>query len=151
VPFKSGGEADVQLSGGHVDGHVNNPAESVGNWKAGKVRPLCVFNPAGLAKGPKVTDTMSWADIPTCKSAGLKFDSFVQPRIASLPGKAPAAALEYWQGVFRKVAESQEWKDYIERSAQSSRPTMGADLAKFIEEDYGRFQTVFKEQGWLVQ
>src|SRR6186997_1416301 len=35
VPFKSGGEADVQVSGGHLDSHVNNPAESIGSWKAG--------------------------------------------------------------------------------------------------------------------
>jgi tripartite-type tricarboxylate transporter receptor subunit TctC len=151
VPFKSGGEADVQLSGGHVDSHVNNPAESVGNWKAGKVRPLCVFNPQPLAKGPKVTETQAWSDIPTCKSQGTKLEGFWQPRIASLPAKVPAEALVFWQGVFKKVAESEEWRSYIERSGQSSRALMGADLGKFIDEDFTRFNGVFKEQGWLVQ
>jgi putative tricarboxylic transport membrane protein len=52
VPFKSGGEADVQLSGGHVDSHVNNPSESIGNWKAGKVRPLCC-SARCVSRGPR--------------------------------------------------------------------------------------------------
>ena len=151
VPFKSGGEADVQLSGGHLDSHVNNPAESVGNWKAGKVRPLCVFNKEPLAGGAKVTDTQGWSDIPTCKSQGVGIEQFQQPRIASLPGKVPADVVTFYQNLLRKVAETQEWKDYVTRTAQTGRVLIGGDLSKFIDEDYARFQTVFKEQGWLVQ
>lgn len=151
VPFKSGGEADVQLSGGHLDSHVNNPAESVGNWKAGKVRPLCVFNRQPLASGPKVTEAQGWADIPTCMSQGIAIEQFQQPRIASLPGKVPAEAVAFYQDLLRKVAETQEWKDYVARTAQTGRVLVGGDLTKFIDEDYARFQAVFKEQGWLVQ
>jgi putative tricarboxylic transport membrane protein len=151
VPFKSGGEADVQLSGGNLDSHVNNPAESVGNWKAGKVRPLCVFNRQPLASGPKVTEAQGWADIPTCVSQGIPIEQFQQPRIASLPGKVPAEAVAFYQDLLRKVAETQEWKDYVARTAQTGRVLVGGDLTKFIDEDYARFQAVFKEQGWLVQ
>ena len=151
VPFKSGGEADVQLSGGHLDSHVNNPAELVGNWKAGKVRPLCVFNKEQLAAGPKVTETQAWSDIPTCRSQGIAIEQFQQPRIASLPGKVPAEAVTFYQDLMRKVAETPEWKEYVARTAQTGRVLIGGDLTKFIDEDYARFQAVFKEQGWLVQ
>jgi putative tricarboxylic transport membrane protein len=151
VPYKSGGEADVQLSGGHLDSHVNNPAESVGNWKAGKVRPLCVFNRETLAVGPKVTETQAWSDIPTCRSQGIAIDQFQQPRIASLPGKVPAEAVAFYQDLLRKVAETPEWKEYVARTAQSGRVLIGGDLTKFIDGDYARFQAVFKEEGWLVQ
>lgn len=151
VPFKSGGEADVQLSGGHVDSHVNNPAESIGNWKAAKVRPLCVFNKAPLAAGQKVTETQAWSDIPPCKSQGIGIEQFQQPRIASLPGKVPAEAVAFYRSLMQKVAETSEWKDYVTRTGQTGRVLVSADLAKFIEDDYARFQGVFKEQGWLVQ
>jgi len=40
VPFKGGGEVAVQLVGGHVDSSVNNPAEAVAQWRAGKLRAL---------------------------------------------------------------------------------------------------------------
>ena len=51
----------------------------------------------------------------------------------------------------KKVAETPEWKEYVTRTAQTGRVLVGADLTKFIDEDYARFQGVFKEQGWLVQ
>jgi putative tricarboxylic transport membrane protein len=66
VPFKSGNEAAVQLSGGHIDANTNNPSESVGQWKAGTVRPLCVFSPKRMAAGAKVTATEAGA---TCRPA----------------------------------------------------------------------------------
>jgi tripartite-type tricarboxylate transporter receptor subunit TctC len=151
VPFKSGGEADVQLSGGHVDSHVNNPSESTGNWKAGKVRPICVFNTERLAKGPKVTETQSWSDIPTCKEQGLGVDQFQQPRVVWMPGKVPPEAATYFIGLLKKVSETPEWKEYAERTAQTSRFIGGADFKKFVDADFARFQGVFAEQGWLVK
>ncbi len=45
IPFKSGAEAAVQLAGGHVDIHVNNPSESIGQWKGSTQRPICAFSP----------------------------------------------------------------------------------------------------------
>src|SRR6266436_5610299 len=41
IPFKSGAEAAVQLAGGHIDSHVNNPSESLGQWRGSTQRPLC--------------------------------------------------------------------------------------------------------------
>jgi len=34
----------TQLVGGHVDSTVNNPIEAVAQWRAGSLRPLCVFD-----------------------------------------------------------------------------------------------------------
>ena len=44
VPFKGGGDVAVQLVGKHVDSTVNNPIEAVAQWRAGALRPLCVFD-----------------------------------------------------------------------------------------------------------
>ncbi len=151
VPFKSGGEADVQLSGGHVDSHVNNPSESTGSWKAGLVRPLCVMNRERLPAGPKITATQGWSDIVTCKEAGLGVEQFQQPRVVLMPGKVPAEAVAYYITLLKKVSETPEWKDYAERTAQTSRFLGGDDFKKFIAEDYERFKGVFAEQGWLVK
>ena len=54
----------LQLVGKHVDSTVNNPIEAVAQWRAGKLRPLCVFDPKRMPYKDKVTDKMSWADIP---------------------------------------------------------------------------------------
>ena len=44
VPYKGGGEVCTQLVGEHIDSSVNNPVECVAHWRAGSVRPLCVFD-----------------------------------------------------------------------------------------------------------
>src|ERR1700716_1610315 len=74
IPFKGGGDVAVQLVGKHIDSSVNNPIEAVAQWRAGKLRPLCVFDDKRMPYKNKVTDTMSWNDIPTCKEAGVPTD-----------------------------------------------------------------------------
>src|SRR5690349_5594145 len=69
VPYKGGGEVAVQLVGKHVDMTVNNPIEAVAQWRAGKVRPLCVFDSKPLSGKEKIAGDLSWSSIPTCKSA----------------------------------------------------------------------------------
>ena len=71
IPYKGGGAVAVQLVGGHVDSTVNNPIEAVAHWRAGKLRPLCVFDSKKLDYHDKIAGDMSWNDIPTCKSQGL--------------------------------------------------------------------------------
>src|ERR1043165_2384831 len=71
VPYKGGGEVATQLVGKHIDSTVNNPIEAVAQWRAGKLRPLCVFDDHRMPYKNKVTEKMSWGDIPTCKEAGV--------------------------------------------------------------------------------
>src|SRR5215212_10305588 len=71
VPFKGGGDVAVQLVGGHVNSTVNNPIEAVAQWRAGSLKPLCVFDDVRMPYKEKVTKDKSWNDIPTCKEAGV--------------------------------------------------------------------------------
>src|SRR5881396_4068418 len=71
LPYKSGGEAATQLVGNHTAANVNNPSENLEVWRAGQVRPLCVFDKERIQYKTKVTDTQSWNDIPTCKDEGV--------------------------------------------------------------------------------
>src|ERR1043165_3386315 len=70
IPYKGGGEVAVQLVGKHVDSTVNNPIEAVAQWRAGQLKPLCVFDAQALPYKDKIADK-AWGDIPTCKSQGL--------------------------------------------------------------------------------
>lgn len=150
VPFKSGAEAAVQLAGGHIDAHVNNPSESVGQWRGGTQRPLCVFSPTRLPEGPKVTATQSWHDIPTCVEAGLDIPRFQQPRTVFLPGGVTPDQVQYYVDLLKKVQQTPEWKDYVEKTSQSSTLLVGDEFKKFIEEDIERIHKIAAEQGWLV-
>ena len=150
IPFKSGNEAAVQLAGGHIDTNTNNPSENVGQWKGGSGKPLCVFSPQRMAAGPKVTATQAWADIPTCRESGLAVDEFRMPRTIFTPAKVNDEATQFYVALLRKVRETPEWKDYIQRSSQTDRFMDAAELTAFIGTDEPRARGVFKDEGWLV-
>ena len=151
IPFKSGAEAAVQLAGGHIDSHVNNPSESLGQWRGGTQRPLCAFSPKRLPQGPKITTTEGWSDIPTCVEQGLAISQYEQPRTVWLPGKVSADQTAFYQDLMKKVQATPEWKDYIEKSSQVDTFLSGDAFDKFIKEDLEHLKQVAAEQGWLVK
>jgi putative tricarboxylic transport membrane protein len=150
IPFKSGSEAAVQLAGGHVSSHVNNPSESIGQWRGGTQRPVCVFNTKRLPEGPKVTANESWHDIPTCVESGLNVPLYSQPRTVWLPGGVTPDQAAFYVDLMKKVQATPEWKEYIERSSQTSEFITGPQFKTFIDEDLERNRKVAAEQGWLV-
>lgn len=150
VPFKSGGEAAVQLAGAHVEANTNNPQENVGQWKAGKVRPLCVFSPQRLSYKEAVANGMSWADIPTCVEAGIPLETYQMPRTVWLPKDTSDEQVAYYAAVLDKVRQSPEWKQWLERSSQSEAFVTGAAFADVIKQDEAKNRVQFAEDGWLI-
>ncbi len=55
IPFAGGGAVAVQLVGKHVNSTVNNPIEAVSQWKAGALRPMCIFDAKRSVYTQKVT------------------------------------------------------------------------------------------------
>src|SRR6201997_1430836 len=151
IPFKSGAEAAVQLAGGHIDSHVNNPSESLGQWRGGTQRPLCAFSPKRLPTGPKITATEGWSDVPTCVEQGLDIRQYEQPRTVWLPGKVNADEVAFYVDLMKKVQATPEWKDYNEKTSQGNTFLTGADFDSFIKQDLEHIRQVAAEQGWLVK
>jgi len=151
IPYKSGSEAAVQVAGGHITGNVNNPSESVEQWKAGVQKPLCVFESERLADKTIVADGMSWNDIPTCVEAGIDVGDFAQPRTIWGSADLPPEALAYYTDLFTKVAASPEFKSYVERGAQIPRVLTGDEFKDFIKKHETTYSEIYKENGWLRQ
>ena len=93
---------------------------------------------------------MGWSDIPTCAESGIPIERYQQPRTVWLPKGAPADAVAYYVDVLAKVRATPEWKEYIERSAQTDRFLTGAELASFTASDEAKARKVFEQEGWLV-
>src|SRR6266508_961589 len=128
VPFKGGGEVCVNLVGKHVDSTVNNPIECVSHWKAGRVRPLAVFDTARLSVG-------EWKDIPTIKEAlGVDVNYLMLRGIFGAPNM-PKDAVDWYVGFLKKVSETPEWKKYMEEGALKPAFASGAEYVKWVEEN----------------
>src|SRR5437867_2509444 len=83
-----------------------NPIECVSHWKAGRVRPLAVFDTARIAVG-------DWKDIPTIKEAlGVDVHYLMLRGIFGPPGM-PKDAVDWYIALLKKVTETPEWKKYL--------------------------------------
>src|SRR2546421_3696585 len=133
LPYKSGGEAATQLVGNHTQSNVNNPSENLEVWRAGHVRALCVFDKERIQYSSKVTNTQSWNDVPTCKEEGLDVQ-YLMLRAMFLPGKATAEQKAFYVDLFRKISQTADSKEYMEKQALKPIFLTGDALQKFLEE-----------------
>ena len=150
IPFKGGGDVAVQLVGKHADSTVNNPIEAVAHWRAGKLKPLCVFDPQRMPYKAKVTDKMSWADIPTCKEDGLDV-SYLMLRGIFMPGGVSQDQVAYYVDLLKKVQQTPEWKDYIEKGAFNTTSLEGKAYADWVAQEEKRHVDLMKAAGFLAE
>ena len=150
IPFKGGGDVAVQLVGKHVDSTVNNPIEAVAQWRAGSLRPLCVFDDERMPYKAKVTETMSWNDIPTCKEAGVPTDYVMLRGIFMAPG-VTAEQQAYFVDLMKKVRETPDWKEYMEKGAFNQSFMTGADYGKWVENAEKTHRQLMSEAGFLAK
>src|SRR3989441_9858783 len=149
LPYKSGGEAATQLVGNHTASNVNNPSENLEVWRAGQVRPLCVFDKERIEYKAKVTADMSWNDIPTCKQEGLDVQ-YLMLRAMFLPGKVTPEQTAFYIDLFKKLSQTAEYKDYLEKQALKPIFLTGPDMVKFLEEDDTLNKSLMTEAGFVA-
>jgi putative tricarboxylic transport membrane protein len=149
VPFKGGGEVAVQLVGKHIDSSVNNPIEAVAQWRAGALRPLCVFDDTRMPYKEKVTATMSWADIPTCKESGVPTDYVMLRGIFMAPGVAPDQQA-YYVDLMNKVRATPDWKDFMEKGAFNTTALAGAEYVKWVSDNEALHRALMTEAGFIA-
>ena len=150
IPYKGGGAVAVQLVGNHVDSTVNNPIEAVAHWRAGKLRPLCVFDSKKLDYHDKIAGNMSWNDIPTCKSEGIDIE-YLMLRGYFMPPGVSKDEVAYYVDMFKKVRETPEWKKLMNDGAFNQSFMTGDDYAKWVAEAEKLHEGLMKSAGFLAK
>jgi tripartite-type tricarboxylate transporter receptor subunit TctC len=150
IPFKSGSEAATQLAGKHIAANLNNPSENISQWRAGQVKPLCVFSKTRMSYTTKVADK-AWSAIPTCKEQGLAIDEYRFPRTVFMPGGVSADQLKFYVNLLKRITQTPEFAEYVERNALAPTFLEGAALAAYIKADESRARGIFQDAGWLVK
>jgi putative tricarboxylic transport membrane protein len=142
VPFKGGGEVAVELVGKHIDSTVNNPAEAVSHWKAGRLRPLATIDHERI-------NLPDWKAIPTMKEATGKDMSYLMLRgFFAAPGITKEQQ-EYYAGVFKKVSETPEWKAYTTDMGLKDAYLSGPEYVKWLEEKDKATQDLMRKGGLI--
>lgn len=124
VHANGGADAMKMVVGGHVDIAVPNPSETLSQLQGGLVRALAVGSAErlGILK-----------DVPTLKEKGVDV-SFQMFRGIAAPAGVSADVQKYWEGVLKKVVDSDKWKnDYITKLGLTPAFAVGKDALALVE------------------
>lgn len=150
VPYKGGGDVAAQLVGGHVDSSVNNPIEAVAQWRAGELRPLCVFDGERMPYKEPVAGEKSWADIPTCRESGLDMDYLMLRGIFTTPD-ATAEQVAYYVGLFERVRATAEWQEFTARGAFNTTTKTGPEFETWLASAEERHKGLMEKAGFVAK
>jgi putative tricarboxylic transport membrane protein len=109
IPYDGGGAVARDLAGKQIMATVNNPAEAKGFYEAGDFVPLVAFSDERLPAYP---------DVPTMIEKGHDFSYYNQRAVVGAPGMSDGAAA-YYQDLFTKIYETEEWQGYLESESLS--------------------------------
>jgi tripartite-type tricarboxylate transporter receptor subunit TctC len=150
IPYKGGGAVAVQLVGDHVDSTVNNPIEAVAHWRAGKLRPLCVFDSKKLDYHDKIAGDLAWDSIPTCKSEGIDVE-YLMLRGFFMPPGVTKEQVAYYVDLMKKVRETPEWKKLMSDGAFNQTFMVGDQYLKWVENAEKLHEGLMKSAGFLAK
>ena len=149
ISYRGGGDVAIQLVGDHVNSTVNNPIEAVAQWRAGKLRPLCVFDSKRMPYKQEMTKTMSWHDIPTCEESGLDVQ-YLMLRGIFMPGGVTQEQVDYYIGVLNKVRATPDWKDFMDKGAFNQTVMSGKQFQEWLGHEEARHFELMKTAGFIA-
>ena len=151
VPFKGGGEVAVQLVGKHIDSSVNNPIEAVAQWRAGKLRALCVFDEKRMPYKAKITDTQVLGRHPDLQgSAACRPPTPCCAASSWRPGVTKDQT-DFFVNMLKKVRETPEWKDYMEKGAFNQTSMTGDEYVKWLGTAENQHRELMKAAGFMAK
>jgi putative tricarboxylic transport membrane protein len=138
ISFPGGGERIAALLGGHVNMMVIEPAEAGEHIRAGNMRLLAQVTEKRLPAFPQV---------PTLKEAGFDVTPVPQVRGVVAPPGIPKENVAYWEGVFKKLTQTESWKKFLADNQFEDGYQNAADLTKFYDQFTQQMKGILEEAG----
>jgi putative tricarboxylic transport membrane protein len=135
--FGGGAESVTNLLGGHIDAMVQAVNNAIPHHKAGKMRIL------GLSTAKR---SPGLPDVPTFREQGYDvamegWTIFIGPRGMTPPQVA------YWENVFQKTVQHDEWKKYLDFNAWEWGYKNSQETVTYLKKDYEQSKTLLTELG----
>ena len=138
ISFPGGGERIAALLGGHVNMMVIEPAEAGEHIRAGNMRVLAQVTDSRLSAFPNV---------PTLKEAGFNVTPVPQVRGVVAPPGIPRENVAYWEGVFKKLTQTESWKKFLADNQFEDGYQNATELTKFYDQFTGQMKGILQEAG----
>jgi tripartite-type tricarboxylate transporter receptor subunit TctC len=108
-----------------------------------------VFNDNRMPYKEKLTGDMGWSDIPTCKQSGLDV-SYMMLRGIFMPGGVSQDQVAYYVDLAKKVQQTPEWKDLMEKGAFDLTSLEGKAYADWVAKEEARHVSLMKAAGFMA-
>ena len=138
VGFPGGAEISMALLGGHIDASHTGLSNMAEHLIAGKMRTLVVTGPRRMW-GP-------FANVPTWKEAGVDVAASSWRGVMG-PKDLTPAQVAYWENVFRRVAESDEWKQELRENYWVSNYSGAAETRRRLDAEYLEIKQIMTDLG----
>jgi putative tricarboxylic transport membrane protein len=138
VVFDSSSKGMTALLGGHVDVYATSIDSAVPHILAGKARAL------GVASEKRIRDDMG--SVPTWREQGFNIVA-CDVRIVAAPGKLNDAQIAYWDDVFARTMQSDEWKKFDSVGYSVPYYLPSREAGRLLEMRYGVYRGVLTELG----
>jgi len=142
VVFPSGSAATLAMLGGHVDLTVAPAANLLPHLQSGQLRMIAIT-------APKRQEGVL-AAVATWREQGV--DAVLSNwRVMLLPKGATPQQAAYWENVFARVVETDEWKKMLERDVVEGHFLRSAQTRAFLNTEYEELKAVLSALGLTKQ
>lgn len=139
IPFEADSEALAAVLGGHADVATCNARDIIQHAEAGSIKILGVSGEERLQMIP---------DVPTIKEAGYDV-VLIESRGVIAPKEIPAEAEEALSELFRKMTETDDWKQYLEDTSLQNGYLPSKEFSAFLVEEEQFWKNILTELGFL--
>jgi putative tricarboxylic transport membrane protein len=136
--FAGGGQISLQLLGGHVEVINTGLGNMVDHLVQGRMRTLAITGPRRMG-GP-------FADVPTWKEVGVDVSLIGWRGILGAKGLTPAQ-VTYWNDVFRKVVQTEDWKADLAKNYWLDIYADAAGMRKWLDSENAEVRALLTELG----
>ena len=138
VSFAGSGDVTTAVIGGHVESTAS-PASTVGpQVQAGRMRAI------GISSERRIGGAL--ADVPTWREQGVDAVFSNWRGVIGPKGMTPEQT-RYWDDIFAKTVETQEWKDEIQRSQLSGHYLASHETGEFLSAENEKLIGVMNKLG----
>jgi putative tricarboxylic transport membrane protein len=142
VVFPGGGPALTAMLGGHIDVYVASPRSMLPLQKEGRGRIL------GISAAQRQPGAL--AELVTLKEQGIDAVFFTWRGFMGPKGLKPPE-VAYWDGVFGKLAQTEEWKKDTEQQFWNADYLLSAETRKHLDRENELLSGILTDLGLAKQ
>jgi len=138
VTYNGGGDGITAALGGHVDVVIAPAATILPHVHSGGLRMLAIAAPKRQAG--------AYADVPSTKELGVNA-TIANWRVMIGPRGITPQQTAYWENVFARVVNTDEWKAMLEKDSLTGEFLRSAEARAQINVEYETLKAVMTELG----